>query len=299
MDERQQQIKAGAGLEDSRINQDLVDFLQKWGSWILMALAVAALIYAGMQWLERQRVAKVNEAFAALEGAGGGANPNPDALRRVADEYEGVESVAELARIKSADVLLDSVRMGIRSGAQINNDGSVGQIDPDGNVNSEGELLSDEERSRFLDQAQSLYASVLDATRGKEGKQTLAINAAFGLAAVYETKGEADRAREQLDLVVELAEQAGFPAIARLARSRTESLTTEAPGPLLARADLPELPAPPEPEPAPDLMPDPEEAAPAPVDPDAGEPAESDDAGEGSPPAGDDAAPPADDPDQP
>ena len=58
MDERQQQIKAGAGLEESRINQDLIDFLQKWGSWILMALAVAALAYAGLQWLERQRVEK-------------------------------------------------------------------------------------------------------------------------------------------------------------------------------------------------------------------------------------------------
>ncbi len=248
MDERQQQIKAGAGLEESRVNQDLIDFLQKWGSWILMALAVAALIYAGLQWLERQRVAKINEAFAAYEGAGGGANPNPDALRRVADEYEGVKSVAELARITSADVLLESVRLGVRPGAQINNDGSVGIIDDEGNANSEGELLSEEERGRYLDQAQSLYGAVLESTRGVAGKQTLAINAMFGLAAVHETRGEADRARQQLDEIATLADESGYPAIAVLARQRAESVTSEPAAPLLSRDQLPELPTPPAPE---------------------------------------------------
>jgi len=247
MDERQQQIKAGAGLEEGRINQDLVDFLQKWGSWILMALAVAALAYAGLQWLERQRVAKVNEAFAAFEGAAAGANPSPDALRRVADEYDGVESVAELARLTSADIFMDAVRMGVRTGAQVNADGSVGQVGPDGSVNAEGELLTEEERGRYLEQARALYGAVLEATRGKPGRELLAINASFGLAAVAETRGEIDAARAQLESVAALAEELKLPAMVRLARSRIEALDPSAPA-LLARAQLPELPKPPEPE---------------------------------------------------
>ena len=276
MDERQQQIKAGAGLEESRINQDLIDFLQKWGSWILMALAVAALIYAGMGWLERQREAKVNEAFAALEGARAGANPSPDALRRVADEYEGIKSVAELARLESADVILDAVRVGVRPGAQINADGSL---------ESDTELLTDDDRSRYLDQAESLYAAVLDATREKPGKKQIAISAMFGLAAVYETKGEVDRARTQLESVATMGESIALPAIARMARDRIELLTSEAAAPLPTRDQLPELPTPPEPE------------APAGVDPDLLMPplgdVPPDSAGDDAP-SGDEAAPAAD-----
>ncbi len=44
MDERQQQIKSGAGLEESRINEDFKDFLEKWGFWLLLAVGVLWLL---------------------------------------------------------------------------------------------------------------------------------------------------------------------------------------------------------------------------------------------------------------
>lgn len=270
-----------------------------------MALAVAALIYAGLQWRHRQHVAKVNEAFAAFEGAANGTNPSPEALRRVADEYSGVESVAELARITSADIFLDAVRMGVRTGAQINPDGSVGQVQPDGTVDSESELLSDEERGRYLDQAQALYGAVLDSTRDKPGKELLAINAGFGLAAVFETRGDLDGARAQLESVAALAEKQKLPAMARLARSRIDVLG-EKTAPLIARSELPELPKPPEPDAA-----NPDEAGLAPPPAEEGEPSPTpsddvaptgDDAGNdaGDVPPGDETGEaPAENPDQP
>lgn len=232
MDERQQQIKAGAGLEDSRINQDFVDFLQKWGSWFLMALAAAALVYAGLQYLERQRVAKINEAFQAYEGVMGGGSPSPDALRRVADEYEGVRSVAEMCRTTSADIYLESVRSGLKPGAQVGEDGEY----------PEEEFVTQEDREQYLASAESLYRSVLESTDQKKGRELIALNAMFGLAAVYDTRGDVEQARAQYAKAAEIAEAQKLPALARVARTRMESETAREFPPLPSEADLPELP---------------------------------------------------------
>lgn len=289
MDERQQQIKAGAGLEESRINQDLVDFLQKWGSWFLMALAAAALVYAGLQYLERQRVAKINEAFAAYEGVMGGGNPNPEALRRVADEFEGVRSVAEMCRLNSADIYLESVRTGLRPGAQVGEDGEY----------PEEEFITDEDREQYLSSAESLYNAVLASAGQTPGRELIALNATFGLAAVYDTRGQVEQAKEQYAKAAELAGAQSLPALQRVARARLESARVREFAPLPAEDDLPALPefqepafdsdaglAPPMPEDR--EVVDPGAVEPGAVDQDApadetdaGEPAPGADAGEG------------------
>ena len=80
MDDRQTKIREGAGLEDSRINQEFVDFLNKWSSPVLIVLAVAALIWAGLTKLEQMKNEKIDNAFGEFQAAIEGGNPAPTSL---------------------------------------------------------------------------------------------------------------------------------------------------------------------------------------------------------------------------
>ena len=54
MDERQTQIREAAGLDESRLNTEFVEFLRKWGPIALGVLAVAALAFVGRNYLREQ-----------------------------------------------------------------------------------------------------------------------------------------------------------------------------------------------------------------------------------------------------
>ena len=43
MEERQTQIREGAGLEESKLNVEFIDWLQRWSTPILLLVAGAAL----------------------------------------------------------------------------------------------------------------------------------------------------------------------------------------------------------------------------------------------------------------
>jgi hypothetical protein len=233
MDERQQQIKAGAGLEDSRINEDFKEFLEKWGTWLLVVVALAFGAMWGYQKLEERRVNKVNAAFAAYEGAAGSTNPNPQALLQVAEEYDGVRAVPDLARLRSADIFLHAARTGLRPGAEFT---------PEGELMSEDDLLSDEEIGRYIDQAQGLYGQVYESASASGS--ILAIDAAFGMGAAGESKGDAEIARRGYEAAKQAAEKHGRPILARVAEKRLEAISDGVPArpTLYASTDLPELP---------------------------------------------------------
>ena len=242
MDERQQQIKAGAGLEESRINEDFKEFLEKWGFWLLLLVAVGFGGLWAYQKLEERRIAKVDAAFAAYEGAIGSTNPSPEALRRVADDFEGVRSVSELARLRSADIYLHAARTGLRPGAEYT---------PEGELTSEDDLLSDEEIGRYLDQAQGLYGQVYESA--ESSGSVLSIEAAFGMGAAGESKGDVEIARRGYEAAKAAATKHGRPVIARAAEARLEAIADGVPErmALFSQDDLPELPeyTPPAPEP--------------------------------------------------
>lgn len=233
MDERQQQIKSGAGLEESRINEDFKEFLEKWGFWLLLLVAVGFGGLWAFQKLEERRVAKVDAAFAAYEGAAGSANPSPDALRRVADEYEGVRSISDLARLRSADIYLHSARTGLLPGAE---------YDAEGELTNEDDLLTDEQVARQLDQAQGLYALVYESAEASGS--VLSIEAAFGMGAAGESKGDVELARRGYEAAKAAATRHGRPVLARAAGARLEAIADGVPErlALFSEDDLPELP---------------------------------------------------------
>ena len=265
MDERQAQIKEGAGLEESRVNVEFVDFLKKWSTPALLVVAAIVVVMFALRKLEERRQAYVDAAFEQYEAAARPKGVGPDdapltsvvaispfTLQGVAEEYSDVKGARWLSRLAAADTYMTAVRTGVTLGATVKADGAVG--DP------EQDLLGPEARADYLEQARALYRAVLQDTESDPKATIHTLRALFGIAAVQESAGELEGARQTLDRVATLAAERGFGTLARLAEGRIQTLDELGePVDLVSRDTLPELPwlAPP---PAPEAQP--EEAVP-------------------------------------
>lgn len=235
MDDRQSGIKEGAGLEDSRVNQEFLDFLNKWSSPVLLVLAVAALVWAGLGYLERQKIAKVNQAFSELEAATVGGNPSPASLKTLATEYEGVRSVSELALLTTSDLYLNAFVVGFEPGAEM--DQATGlPLD-------ENDVLSDDKRQVYLDQAGQLAKQVLENVKAIDGKELIAMQAMSRVAAYEEGKRNFDGAKSMYQQLETAASTHKYPSIIAFAQNRVENLDTlKGVVPLLSQDDFAALP---------------------------------------------------------
>jgi hypothetical protein len=307
MDERQQQIREGAGLDESRLNTDFIELLRKWSSPVLLIAAVLAFGYWGWQKLQESRLNRLNTAFSELTGAAASASPSPDSLRSIAAEFGDVRAVGVLANIEAADVYLRAVRLGVRVGSQPEAD-ETGQT-----AYKAEDLLTEEDRTRYLTEAATLYKAVIAETENKPGMSAvLTINGLYGLAAVAESRDDLAEARSCYEKVIARAEKAGLPAHATIARERVEGLDgLKATPRIYHQAELPKEPEPVLPvidegaEDAPETDPGADPAAepgdqPAEGDADAPAPEEpTDDApGDGEPAEGDQPQSPPQDPPQ-
>lgn len=250
MDERQTHIVEGAGLEESRINEDLIAFLNKWSFPVLLVVAVISGGYYLKNTYQQRKIARRDQAFAQLGAVEASQAPSVYSLTEIANQFEGVGSVAELARLKAADLHLDAARTG---------------IDPaDGTTE-----LSDDDRAFHLKEAEGLYRGVLDAVADDPDRVLIAVNAAFGLGAVAETRDDTDAARSAYERARSLADSGGFEPLVKVADDLISELDEGEPVTLLSKADLPRLP----------FEPDPAEAVP-PAD-DSGDAAGADQPAEG------------------
>ena len=234
MDDRQTQIREGAGLEDSRLNKDFIEFLNKWSSPVLMVLAVAALVYAGLGWMERKKNAQIDQAFNEYESAIAGGNPSPSSLKTIATEPSNDQkSVPELAQLRAADIYLQSFIVGVAPGAQ---------LDPLTGTYAETDLLDDTKREQYLEEARKSAQAVLDETDGKPAKIVLTMQAVSRLASVAEGKRDFAGARSYYERLQALGEQQQFEPIVAFAKERIANLgTLESIQPLPTNADVPPL----------------------------------------------------------
>ncbi len=251
MEERQTQIREGAGLEESRLNVEFIEWLRKWSTPLIVILAVIAAGFFLYRRIEQSRIAHESRAFVEYTQAATGANPSPEALKSIAEEYEGVGSVSEMARLRAADVYMRAVRLGLRLAVNVD-PGPNSDLNEDGTPKNLEDLLTPEDRTRYLNEAQALYRRVYDDIAGDVTRALIKIDATFGLAAVAESKGEFDLAQRLYDEIEKLAEARGLTPQRNLAKARRETLSELASPPrLYSLAELPAEPAPPEPEPEP------------------------------------------------
>lgn len=233
MDDRQSQIRERAGLEESRLNEDFIEFLRKYGSWLMLLVALGGgVMFAHRKWTEYQ-ARRLDSAFMELEQVRAGGNASPEALAGVAADHAGVKSVSLLAKLEAGDAYLRSLRRGVKAGAEVDDKGAVKNPD---------DMLSDADRANYLTKAAELYQSVADSTSGDSARLTLRISAMYGLAAIAECRREFDKAKSFYEDVQKLVENTAYSPQAQIAKARIAALPELAALPKLAAAsDLPDL----------------------------------------------------------
>lgn len=233
LDDRQQGIREGAGLEESRLNTEFIDFLKRWG---MHALTLAAVIFGGYALYGKYQARKVHQAdlgFVALSAASGGLqSASPEAMRALADEHSSVLGVKLLALTEAGDAHLAIARAGVRPGST-----------PKEGVFAATDLLAPSERDEQLAQAQTMYDQVLSATKNDPKLALHAIGALHGLAAVAETRGQFDQAKSLYEQAASVAERSQFATVAAATRKwasntpATASITS-----LPSASSIPKLP---------------------------------------------------------
>ena len=218
MDDRQTEIRAGAGLEDSRINKEFIDFLNKWSSPVILVFAIAALVWAGLRWMEQKKVEKIDRAFGDLQAATMGGNPSPASLNVLAETYAGVRSVPVIAKLTSTDLYLTAYLRGVQPGSEISR--------LTGEPVNEGDVLDENQRQLYLDQAGDLAKEVIALTEGDDGKALLTIHGLIRAGAVAECKRDFDAAASNYNRVITLADQIQMPALGAFGQMRLDALGT-------------------------------------------------------------------------
>lgn len=245
MDERQTQIRERAGLEESLLNQDFIDWLRKWGTPILMVAALSAVGYTLYLRYQVGQAQRVDKAFAEFELARAGASASPSALAAVATEFEGVRAVSMLARLEAADRYVDAVRRRMKIGAElaVNEQGA-----PSGALAKPEDALADTDRDEYLSQAASLYQRVHDDASTSSGNLLTRVNAMYGLAAVAECRRNWDDATQWYNRIASLVDGTTYVLHKKVAEQRVKELDElKATPPLPLEAQVPKPPPPPAP----------------------------------------------------
>ena len=227
MDDRQQQVKIGAGLEESRINEDFKDFIFKWGPRVLMVVLVLVLGYQGLQLLEQRQKNSANEAFLDyLDMASVGSAAS---LIEAGDKHANVGSIRELAYLNAGIIMLTEGTRGVSYQA-------INMFAP-----TEDETLSEEERTQRYTRALEVFKDVEKFVEGDPDKKLMLIQAYSGQATAHMSLGNNDEAKAMLERVVEMGEANGFNDVAAFARQRLANFDEVLGAPeIVAKADLPE-----------------------------------------------------------
>lgn len=204
MDDRLKEVQT-SDLTDSRLNYEFVDWLKTKGlNWLLAILLVICAYLAWDLW-SRREADRRDQAWADLTAA-----TMPEALEAVAGDHEEIDSVSSLALLSAGDVYLSSVRTGLRPGLTAADENSA---------------LDAEGRTEMLDNADRLYAEVIERNEGTDGFATkpITISALYGRAAVAESRGDVEEARASLKHIARIA-MPEYPGVATQAEARIEDL---------------------------------------------------------------------------
>lgn len=217
--ERLQQIQQ-SDLTENRINEDFVTWIKTSGPWYLLAIVVGIAVYMYLVNLQRAELREREQAWFDL-----GEAVMPSSLEDVAQRHEGIDGVGTLARLRAANTYLQSLQTNLALGATI----------------EEGTPLSPEDRTLGLDRADRLYTQVLNEDQGQFGDTIATVSALNGLAAIAESRGEVDQAR---DYYQQAAERAApwYPVLADQSRGRAATVDLYAQDVTLPKATPPVTP---------------------------------------------------------
>lgn len=228
MEDRQRQIKEGAGLEESRLNKEFIEMLSKWGPYFFIGVAILAGGYALYQKYERDQATARDTAYVSLNAAS--IAQNPDTLAEIARESSGT-AIPLISAMAAADIHLSAARTGIPIGEKLGQDGKL----PEGKA-----FLTDEQRAQELAKAEELYKLVVGKGNGSAGQESFVISSLTGLASISEDRGKVDEATNYYNQAIAKAEALKFTHLAGTLKERLASLPKLNAAPkLLTNAELP------------------------------------------------------------
>lgn len=254
MDERQTQIREGAGLEESRLNTDFIEFLRVWGPRLLIVTAVILGGFAAWRYYKQGKIDKVNRVFDEYNQIVAGGDPTPESLIAFAEANPGTRAIHLRARLQAADAYMGAVysRLEVGTDTRVYQSQTGLAVDPrntdfdaEGNLLDDSLLLDDAAVEDYLGRAEEQYRIVLERSEGRADYAIHALGAMFGLAAVAESREEYDSARAQYERIAGFAAEHEYAPVVKLADAKIEGLEALRTMPTLyARADLPAVPEP-------------------------------------------------------
>jgi hypothetical protein len=215
LDQRLKEVHQ-SDLTEGRINQDFVDWLKTKGMSYLLVLLLVLCGY--LLWVRWHGSKQTYQATAWQELATAAL---PTSLEEVAAKYDDVGAVSELARINAGSQLLRAVQLGKTLGAD----------------EASRMPLTPEQRTEYLDRADRIYTEVLAGDDQSTGKTLLMVTALTGRAAVAESRGEIEAARELYKQAAARSEES-YPELAAQSRKRAENVAVADPKPLPTLADV-------------------------------------------------------------
>jgi hypothetical protein len=233
MEERQRQIKEGAGLEESRLNTEFIEMMKKWGPHLITVVAILMGLYAARDWWNRRVESQADEAFASLERAMPTDNSpaNPSVFERLADEHSSSTAVPLEARSIAASIHMEAARTGVPIGEK---------LDQDNKLPAGKNFLTADEKKQELAKAEALYNTISEKANESLGQTQIAIGALTGLASIAEDRGEFDKAKGFYQRASDKAAARKLDQLKDLIKRRMETLDTlKNPPRLYAMSELP------------------------------------------------------------
>ena len=204
MDDRLKQVQT-TDLTDSRLNHEFVAWLKTSGMNYLLMLLLIACAFLSWDWWNRRQDEARDAAWTELSAA-----TSPAAFRGVAETHAEVDAIAELAMLTAGDLLLNSVKTGLRPGLT---------------ATDEGAQLSDEEKAESLTEADAFFARAAELAGSRSGfaGKPVILASLFGRAAVAESQDRIDDARKYLEEAATVAAPEYAP-MAEQAQARIDNL---------------------------------------------------------------------------
>ena len=189
-------------LTESKLNQDFVDWLKSSGPTWLLVILLGVCAFLGMNKWRAYKAQKYDTAWQALAGV---ENGDPRSAEDIAEDedYANTAAISTLAHLEAGRGFLQAVAL---------------QRDLDA-TNPMQTDLAPEKREDYLAKADRNFQAVIDKNQSKPDRDLHVVQAMFGRAAVAESRGDLDRARELYDQAATKA-QAAYPALAEVARHR-------------------------------------------------------------------------------
>lgn len=201
-----------ADLTESRVNDDFVFMLRKWGPNVLIGVLLIVASLMGWHWYNQRVERERDTAWMDLKQA-----TVPAALLEVASQHPDKGALANFAELTAADTYLLSINRGIRF---------------DRDATAPDKDITPEIRAEWLKEADRLYAKVADATKGATtlGGQMMHVAAIFGRAAVAEDRRDLPAAEaflKEIEAIVKSTDSAALGQVAAERRARLQDVSAE------------------------------------------------------------------------